>query len=332
MQMLQRSVVLSRHGTWDILPRMALLLLIPACLAADDSGNPSLVLQVTVQSAPAGGWAQIKITTSTPALIASGELGMDLDPMIFGDVAGVAVYSATGDQTGLANFHNGHLDAEFTSASGGIGQSPGLPILTIMVPVVAAASPGATAALNVDPSGSDLIGPYGSAYAVTAWTDPEGNTYTVTVQPGTFTVGGSLSVRDLTPGGGLLPERTVLQVRGTGFTAATAVSIDGVVIDSTQYSSPESMTITLGAPTDLTGKHFHFTNPDGGQVDYFSALPSTSDTPPANFVGVHMIPSPTAFTKVQFSVGLSASGVERNCAVESVSNAGGRSGAIHRSL
>jgi hypothetical protein len=66
----------------------------------------------------------------------------------------------------------------------------------------------------------------------------------------------------------------VLQVSGTGFTATTAVSVDGVSISSMVVISPEQINLTLGAPTELTGKHFGFTNPGGSRIDFYSALPS----------------------------------------------------------
>ena len=58
------------------------------------------------------------------------------------------------------------------------------------------------------------------------------STYSVNANPGTFTVGGTLSIQDVTPAVGLLPAGTVLTINGTGFDATTTVAIDGVSLCS----------------------------------------------------------------------------------------------------
>src|SRR5690349_3921112 len=60
-------------------------------------------IQTSDGMAPPGGWAQIKIGLRAPALVQSGSVSLDLDPAIFGDIAAVAVFSATGDALGYAN-------------------------------------------------------------------------------------------------------------------------------------------------------------------------------------------------------------------------------------
>ena len=50
--------------------------------------------------------------------------------------------------------------------------------------------------------------------------------------------------------------------------------IDGVPIASTKYVSPNEIELTLGGQTELTGKHVSLSNPGGGTVEYFAALPS----------------------------------------------------------
>jgi len=99
-----------------------------------------------------GGWAQIKVWASAPTLIASGGLSIDFDPSIFGPVAQLAVFSATGDQIGYANVNREHLDVHFSSSSAGIGQLPQLPLFTVSVPVLANAKPGTTSSIMANPS------------------------------------------------------------------------------------------------------------------------------------------------------------------------------------
>jgi uncharacterized protein (TIGR03437 family) len=253
----------------------------------------SLTLQVSTEAAPPGGSAQFKVSVASPALIATGNISIDFDPSMFGNVASVTVFSATGDQIGYANVKGRHIDARFSSTSGGIGQLSGLPVLVVSIPVLAAATLGAADQVIVDAA----VDPTG-----VGWTDPDGNPYAVRVNPGKFTVGGSLSVTSVTPGGGLLPQGAVIAIGGTGFQPATSISIDGVVISSVQYISPQQMNLTLGGPAELTGKRVHVANATDAPVDYFSALPSASSSPPSGFstiAGVHPILPLATYTNIE---------------------------------
>jgi uncharacterized protein (TIGR03437 family) len=252
---------------------MAAALVLAFSALAADAASPALSLQVSTETAPAGGWAQVKVTAASPELVGAGALSMDFDPSVFGNIAQVAVFSAGGDAIGYANVSGQHVDAHFSSPSAGIAQLPGLPVFSVWVPILAGAAPGATTSVTVDPT-------------LAPWTDNQGNTVTVTAVPATFTVGGSLSVAGVTPGGGLLPEGTVVQVTGTGFDATTTVAIDGVAISSQMLKNPQEIDVALGGATDLTGKHFHIANAAGAQVDCFSALPSLPSPPPSGYTAI----------------------------------------------
>jgi uncharacterized protein (TIGR03437 family) len=276
-----RDGVLARLGRCGFLIRLGLCVPFLALGAA----NVPLTLQISNELAPPGGTVQFKVSASVPALIAAGNLSMDFDASIFGPVAQLAVFSATGDQIGYANVNAEHLDVHFSSPSAGIGQLPSLPVFTASIPVLASASPGATASV--------------AATSLTGWTDPLGNPYTVSATPGTFTVGGTLSVQSVTPGGGLLPARTVLQLSGTGFDAGTSVAIDGVSLSAVDFFNAEQINLTLGGATEMTGKHVRVSNSAGAQVEYYVALPSAPvDPPPADsyFAGVHAILPLTTYT------------------------------------
>lgn len=231
---------------------------------------------------------QLKVSLAAPALVASGSISMDFDPAVFGSIARVAAFSATGDQIGFANAQGLHLDAQFSSPSAGIGQLPGLPVFAVWLPVLPGAAPGAVASITVDPTGS-------------AWKDPLGNQYSVTVNPGKVTVGGTLSVASVTPGGGLIPAATVIQITGTGFNSTTTVSIDGVSVSAVQFVSSQEIDVTLGAPTEMTGKHVRVANATGAAVDYYAALPSAADNPPSKFASIHAIMASATYGAVTVS-------------------------------
>lgn len=243
-----------------------------ATLIAAAPANQELGLRVSSETAPAGGWAQIKVFATAPHLVAGGTVSMDFDPAVFGNIANVAVFSATGDAFGYAKVKGQHMDAHFSSPSGGVGQLPNLPLLAVWIPLLAGAKVGASTAVTLDPSRS-------------TWTDALGNPYTIAVIPGAVTIGGGLSVASVTPGGGTLPAGSVLQVSGTGFDSSTTVSIDGVAVASLRFINSQQIEATLGGATELTGKHFHFANSNGETLDYFSAFPSAPSTPPAGFTG-----------------------------------------------
>jgi uncharacterized protein (TIGR03437 family) len=226
----------------------------------------TLTLQVSNEIAPAGGWAQIKISASAPAQVAGGRIVMNFDPSVFGPIASVALFSSTGDAMGVAAVLNGEsLDANFVSPSASVAHLPDLPILAVTVPILAGAAAATISAITVDPS----QGP---------WTDENGKTYTVTVAPGSVTIGSAagsaLSVASLTPGGGLLAAGSIVRIAGTGFSDATTVNIAGVSVSNTQFVNPNEIDLTLGGAADLTSKQVVLANPGGASVTFFSSISS----------------------------------------------------------
>jgi uncharacterized protein (TIGR03437 family) len=243
-----------------------------AALGTAQTANPTLTLRVSAESTAAGGWAQIKVYADSLGLIAQGALALDLDPEVFGPIASVATFSASGDATGVAFVTGTHVEAFISSPSGGIGQLPGVPVFVVRAPVLPKAA-GITAFISLSlpqfPAVSPLIGDPTKLYPQGAWADPAGNSYNVFMLSGRFFVQGTLSVENVTPGSGFHPAGTVLHIDGTGFDASTKVSAIGLVISSVQYVSSTRLDITTGSGMELTGLHFHIDS-----VDFFTALPS----------------------------------------------------------
>ncbi|HEV3199687.1 MAG TPA: hypothetical protein VGZ73_17405, partial [Bryobacteraceae bacterium] len=264
---------------------MVWLLALAACVSGAEAANANLALQVSAETAPPGGWAQIKIFLTTPALVSSGRIVMDFDPSVFRALGTAGVFGASGDAYGAATISGLHLDAQFFSPTGGIGRLRGLPVFVISANLASGAQLGKTVTITPDASQSP-------------WKDPGGNVYSVSVTPGSVTVGGSLSIQGAYPGGGLRPAGSVVTLLGTGFSAATTVSIDGVISSASYSSGQPLLSLTLGAPADLTGKRIVVKNPDGAEVDYYSVLNSMSPiTLPANgFQGVQPLFPAQAWT------------------------------------
>jgi uncharacterized protein (TIGR03437 family) len=223
-------------------------------------------LAISTEIAPPGGWAQIKIYAATPMAIASGHLVLNLDATAFGTGAMVGVFGANGDAEGLATTTGSKIDVQFSSATGGIGQLAGLPVLVVSVPVLATASGTATVSA----------------------TSPDSS---VTVQRGSVTFQGRLSVQKVYAGMGVIPAGTVVPVHGSGFTSSTTVTIDGVEIASTTFVSPDEVDVTLGGAAELVGKRARVID-SGVEFDYFCFQPND----PVNF------PERTYFGNVVASV------------------------------
>jgi uncharacterized protein (TIGR03437 family) len=250
-----------RHTARVFLPA---LILAAALCAADVPAT----LQVSNTTVPAGAMAQIRVSLSAPQAIASGAFSMDFDPALFGDIADVQMFSAAGDVIGVASIKGRHVDVQFTSASGGVGRLPGLPAATVAIPVLPEAAAGATAAITIDPSARP-------------WKDPNGAVFALAVQPGSVTAGGSFTIQNVTPGGGLQPAGSVIRVEGSGFRPDTAIEMPGVALAATVYVSPTEIDMTLGGSAEVTGKLIRATNPNGAIADYVSSLRGIPSEPSA---------------------------------------------------
>jgi uncharacterized protein (TIGR03437 family) len=165
-----------------------------------------------------------------PTAISGGRLLVRLDPAVFGSGASVGLFGAHGDAQGRAAVTESGVDIQFSSPTAGIGQLPGLPVAVISVPVLASAA--------------------GRTVSVTA-TSPDSS---LEVASGSVTVKGALSVAKIPAGMGVAPAGTIVPITGTGFTASTTVTIEGVAISSTRFVSPQEVNVTLGGAAELVGK------------------------------------------------------------------------------
>ena len=273
-----RDPVAFRHRLRVIVLQVAAIL----CLAEGAAGSPSPALQLMVsnETVPPGGTVELKFSLSQPNIIAIGELAVDLDPSVFASATAASVFSANGDAAGVVQIQGLHVDVHFSSQNGGIGRLAGVPIVVVTATVLPTAVVGKITSVSADPSGSQWLGP----------STPTGHgdfiyppAYSVSVSPGTVTIGGTLSISSITPVGGVLPTGTVIQIRGTGFANTTTAQISGASVASVQVTAPQTMSLTLAGPNELTGKQISVRNSDGSEVDVFPFAPqapvSLPDTP-----------------------------------------------------
>ena len=154
------------------------------------------------------------------------------------------------------------MSISFFSPDGTFGTDEDSPIIAVSIPVRPDAVPEQTALLILDPS---------SSY----WVAPSGETYEQEVVWGKFTVGGSVSISNIVPGGGLVPAGSTISVSGIGFQPGTLVQIEGVELESTLYVDPTRLDVVLAKQTQMHGKRVTVTNDDGSSATYYSYLRAT---------------------------------------------------------
>jgi hypothetical protein len=90
--------------------------------------------------------------------------------------------------------------------------------------------------------------------------------------PATVTVGGTISITNVVPGGGVLPAGSVVSIQGTGFQPKTQIQLNAIKASSIALIGPNEIQVTLAETTNMTGQKIQVVNPDGSQDTYFSYL------------------------------------------------------------
>ncbi len=215
-------------------------------------------IRISNEIAPPGGMAQIKVSLTSPKPIITGNMTADLSDFMFDSIDGIAMFSSTGDVVGAATVNGRKINARFTSPNGTFGSVTDYPILTIAVTLSKFAVPGQKVTVALDPNASfwqDLLGPV-----------------TVSLIPGSITVGGSVSITNVLPGGGAIPAGGVVNVLGMGFSQKTKFIIKGLNVASIQYVSPTQFQVVAKQAGPLDGVQFVALNPDNSTDSYFSYM------------------------------------------------------------
>jgi len=161
------------------------------------------------------------------------------------------------------------------SPSGDYGSNLDYPIMTVTMTVPATMPTGTVFPLQF--ASANYMGPTGPFTFV----DPK---------PGTLTVGGSVSIHNVTPGGGTWPPGTVVKIEGNGFSPLTKVSAK-VHVSPVIYDSPTEMHFTtLDTATTMDMLAITAQNPDGSQMTYYSYLRGIPVALPSRFLLRHTDP------------------------------------------
>ncbi|HEY6970956.1 MAG TPA: hypothetical protein VJA94_17230 [Candidatus Angelobacter sp.] len=212
-------------------------------------------LHIPDETAPPGGMVQMKLLVTEPAPISSG--GPRIPVPSGTTVSGINLFNPNGDVNGVALVSPSLISVASVTSTGPQGSD--YPIMTVAFQLPANISVGNKLSFNLDPSSTWTLGLLG-----TATLKP--------ILPATITVGGTISITNVVPGGGIQPASTVVHIQGIGFQPGTQVQLSSIKVSSISVVSPTDIEIVLAEPTQMTGKKIQVTNPDGSQDTYFSYM------------------------------------------------------------
>ena len=212
-------------------------------------------VRVSTETVPAGGMAQVKVLLTSPQPITGG--GMKFDgAMSLAD--GISLFSQTGDVFGTAVQNESNIDVRFISPNGTFGTNEDYPMMTVTFGMPANAFKGQTSSISL-----------GSA---SYWQNALGLPVPVEMKPGTITVGGSISITNVLPGGGRVPAGGTFRILGVGFGSRTQIALKGVKTSAITYINSNEIRVTLKEAVTMDSLEIQAKNPDGSSSDYFSYL------------------------------------------------------------
>ncbi|MBZ5728937.1 MAG: hypothetical protein LAP87_28655 [Acidobacteriia bacterium] len=218
-----------------------------------------VTVRVSSETVPPGGMAQMKVLFTSPQPIIRGGMALDLSNAAFGAIDGIALFSDIGDVAGAAVIDGGQLNLHFTSPKGTFGTNADYPLMTVTFTPRPGLPMGATFPISLDPAAS-------------FWQDLFGSSIPVELKPGSITVGGSISITNVVPGGGTLPAGGTFSIQGIGFSPDTKVKLKTEVPTDIRYVSPTEIQVTAGGAMTLDGLQIDVKNKDGSADTYYSYL------------------------------------------------------------
>jgi hypothetical protein len=204
---------------------------------------------------PAGGTLQAKFLLTEPRPVTSTGTSYFMND---GFVNGVSLWSADGTAGGVGVVRNGWLYFQGIDPTLSLGTNVDYPFLTITTGVPANAVTGSTVPIG-----------WGSGAYMTGASGP----FDLLAKPGTLTIGGSLSISGVYPGGGTWPAGTVIRILGSGF--KSNVHLQTPVKFSSFTITPQEIDLVLKEQTTMDSQSFQLVNPDGSSDSYFSYMRGT---------------------------------------------------------
>lgn len=232
---------------------LAIVLSLVRVLSAQPAAGVSL--KVSEETVPAGGVAQMKVFLTEPKPIVRTGMLADYDQAFVGEFLGIA---AADGLRGVADIGNGRLRVELGGALAS-GLDPDYPLLTVTFRMKPYVPEGATMAFGLD---------LGQSF----WLNPAGQPYPKEAKPGAVTIGGTMYIGNVIPGGGMLMPGGAFRVIGQGFAPGMRVRAEGAVL---QTVAPSEFVLTVKRRIQLTGERIVAELPNKERQTYFSYLRGT---------------------------------------------------------
>ncbi len=178
-------------------------------------------LKVLNTSVPPGGIFQFQLSNTEPKPIGHGSTRPQVPA---GPVRGVAVNDPSGVAAGIAVIDTSvtptNIKLQLSSPDNLLGTNVSYPVVTMSMPLSSTLTPGVTFPISIDTANTSFFSDASTKYT------------TLEFAPGTLTIApaGSPYVSDLSPAGGLLPDRQLIRVFGANFNSNTRVAIEGTTI------------------------------------------------------------------------------------------------------
>lgn len=228
--------------------------------AAPTPGFTGVSLAVANSLVPPGGVFQYQLMLTEPKPIGNSSSRPTLPS---GSPSGITLNDPVGETAGVAVISGEGIQITATSPRATFGTSPDLeyPIVAIAMPISNDAVLGSQFPLSVD-------------LADSFWLDPFGQPYPQEIKAGTLTIGGTLNISNVVPGGGFQPAGARISIFGMGFTPLSGVAIEGVTlaVDDYQVVSPNQIDVILPQGVRMDGARVRVKNRNGEVARYFSYL------------------------------------------------------------
>lgn len=223
-------------------------------------------LSVSKETAPPGGFAQVKVFLTEPKPISTGSTSFSFTP--YDELVGLAVMSPAQDTFGVALVRGTNVSVSVVSTTGSFGTSIDYPVLSIVGHVPPASPLGTKFPLAIDPS------------AIHFW-DPFGLLYAVEVKSGHLVTADGVAISDVSPGSAMLATGDMVTIRGTNFTPQTNIKFKEAKLSAIRYVDSTRIDVVLAQAVRMHGVLLKASNPDGSQATYYAyqrtrtASPST---------------------------------------------------------
>jgi hypothetical protein len=201
---------------------------------------PGLSLKIRNGTVPPGGEYQLQVMVTEPKPVGAGSPGITLTSSVFGTGEGASVNDPSGQACGVAVRTLQGFNVSLLSPNATLGTNGDAAIITIVLPVRTDAQVGLQIPVNFDLSN-------------TVFLDNSGQPYPLQLAGGSLKIGGTLNITDVIPEGETAPAGSTISILGTGLTPSTRVDIEGTIVVTTHFASPQQLDVTLDRAVLLDG-------------------------------------------------------------------------------